>query len=469
MRRIAIIFAVMWAALLLPDVGVFAEQAAKYNVLFIISDDLRTELGCYGSKLAQTPNIDALAKYGVRFERAYCQYPLCNPSRSSMLTGRYPITTGVLGNRVWFGNDHPDFVSLPKHFKANGYATLRSGKIFHGGIDDTEAWTVGGEPRVFGNGEPDRRAYADTVPNLSDRRVVLEGNGEAHRDYWIAARAVELLGQYKDQPFFLACGLEKPHTPLEAPQAFYDRYDVTKIELPPNFAPRPTVPAGFPRLSIRPRNADLFIGRDASPEEARETIRAYLASVSWMDWNVGRVLTELDRLRLREKTIIVFCGDHGYQLGERGKWSKAGSLFESGARVPLIIYLPGAAGNGTMSARVVQLIDLYPTLCDLAGIPKPPGLEGRSLLPLLHDPNRAWDQPAYTLWSEDGQTLTGVSVRTDRWRYTEFDGGRGGALMTDPQADPFEMRNRADDQTLARERAALSELVKQHYSRFRPR
>lgn len=469
MRLWPFVFAFVLAAGELSGATALAEQPepAKYNVLFIISDDLRTELGCYGSKLAKTPNIDALAASGVRFERAYCQFPLCNPSRSSMLTGRYPITTGVIGNRTWFGNEHPEYVSLPKHFKANGYPTLRAGKIFHGGIDDTDAWTEGGANRIYDT--TDRSGvYADTRAEVSDLRIVLEGNGQSHGDYRIADTAIAFMRKYRDRPFFLGCGFEKPHTPLQAPQRFYDMYSVEQIELPPDFAPRPTVPAGFPRLSIRPRNADLFVGRDATPQAAKETIRAYLASISWMDWNVGRVLAELDRLNLRDKTIIVFWGDHGYQLGEKGKWSKAGSLFEQGARVPLVIVAPGAAGNRQSTSRVVQSIDIYPTLCELAGLPSPDGLEGRSLTPLLANPNLPWDHPAYTIWSEDGRSLTGVSVRTERWRYSEFDGGRGGALLLDPQADPHEMHNRADDPELADVRRSLSELVQKYAARYQP-
>src|SRR5262245_55031837 len=310
-----------------------AETAQKFNVLLIISDDLRTELGCYGSPLAKTPNIDALAASGVRFDRAYCQFALCNPSRTSMLNGRYPLTTGVLGNRTWFGHAHPDYISLPNCFKASGYNTLRSGKIFHGGLDDTDAWTEGGEKRIFdvrsAANAPARRLPASLVAlqqeetdqpqdeatknKRSDRWIVLRGDDERRGDARTADRAIELMQKYRDQPFFLACGFAKPHSPPEAPQRFYDLYDVADIQLPPDFALRPTVPDGFPPASIRSRNADLFVGRDAAPQQAKEMIRAYLASVSWMGDNTGRVLAELDRLGLREKTIVIFWGDHGYQ------------------------------------------------------------------------------------------------------------------------------------------------------------
>ncbi len=385
-----------------------------------------------------------------------------------MLTGRYPQTTGVLGNRTWFGHEHPDYVSLPKYFQQNGYVTLRSGKIFHGGLDEDDAWNVGGEPRTFDLRTPvsdesvqaERRAQSNR--EKSDQWVVLPGEGEQHGDYRAADGAVRLLGEHQQQPFFLAVGFANPHSPLEAPERFYDLYDVDKIPLPPDFAPRPTVPAGFPAAAIRPKNADLFVGRDATPELAREMIRAYLAATSFMDWNVGRVVSELDRLGLRESTIIVFWSDHGYQLGEKGKWSKAGSLYEQGARVPLIVVDPRAAGNGKACPRVVESIDIYPTLVELCGLPPVAGLEGRSLVPLLKDPDAAWDHPAFTIWSEDGQKATGISVRTDGWRYTEYPGPNGGAVLFDETTDPHEMHNLADDPQYANERARLSKLIEDH-------
>ena len=224
---------------------------ARLNVLFIMSDDLRPELGTYGSRLnAKTPHIDALAKLGVRFDRAYAQFALCNPSRSSLLTGRHPLSTGILGNRGFFRTEHPDFVSLPQFFKENGYATLRAGKIFHGGIDDTESWTVGGEPRGSNadaannstpantqdrNGPPVARARA----SASDRIVILEGEGEGDGDYAVAEQTIALLRQYKDRPFFMATGFSKPHSPPAAPRRFFDLYPLAAITLPPDFAPRP--------------------------------------------------------------------------------------------------------------------------------------------------------------------------------------------------------------------------------------
>lgn len=456
-----------------------ASAAEKMNVLLIISDDMRTELGCYASTLAKTPNLDKLAATGVKFDRAYCQFPLCGPSRASMLTGRYPANVGVLGNRTWFGDVHPEIVSLPKHFMQNGYTSIRVGKIFHGGIDDTEAWTVDGQVRTLAGVPKDAKKPApaaedadpddvvlEVAPEKRDRKsdqwIVLPGKGENHGDSKAADRAIKYLRENKDRQFFMGCGFVKPHSPPEAPQSFYDQWDVDKIPLPPDFAPRPTVPEGFPAGSIRPKNADLFIGRDASEKEAREMIRAYLASAAFMDWNVGRVLAELDALGLREKTIVVFWGDHGYQLGEKGKWSKAGSLWEQTSRTPFFICDPREQTAGKTCARVVQMIDLYPTLAELCGLPAPSGVDGLSLAPLLKNPETPWDHPAYTVWSEDGKTFSGVLVRTEQWRYGEFYGRGPGAMLVDPAKDPVETRNLANDPAYAEVVAKLSPLVKEY-------
>jgi iduronate 2-sulfatase len=454
--------------------------AERMNVLFIMSDDLRTELGCYGSQLAKTPNIDKLASQGVRFDRAYCQFPLCNPSRSSMLTGRHPTTTGVIGNRQYFAARNPEFVSLPRYFRASGYVTLRAGKIFHGGIDDAEAWTEGGEERFFGEGATASVPREDRDESLSegagkpaltkqqrsDRWVVLEGRAAERGDHRVANRAIQFLKEHADEPFFLGCGFSKPHSPLEAPQRFYDMFDVDEIPLPVDFATKPTVPEGFPAGSIRPQNADLFISREATLKEAREMIRAYLASTAWMDWNVGRVLAALDELGLREKTIVVFWGDHGYQLGEKGKWSKAGSLWEQGVRVPLVIFDPRAAGNGKACPRVVQSIDIYPTLVELCGLPAANGLDGVSLATLLSNPDAAWDKPAYSIWSEDGKSISGVSVRTEQWHFAEFFGRGPGRMLIDPVSDPHELVNLADKPEHAEVVEEMSRLANEYKTRL---
>ncbi|HEX7652106.1 MAG TPA: sulfatase, partial [Verrucomicrobiae bacterium] len=466
-----------------------AAKPGKPNVLFLMTDDMRVELGCYRSRFgAQTPHLDALAKSGVQFDRNYCQFPLCNPSRASLLTGRRPSATGVLGNRTDFRKLHPDWTTLPQLFGQNGYATMRAGKIYHGGIDDPQSWNSSSEPDhttddgsdpVLGQTKSLPRAVIPQPDGVlaplpadnaraaySDRIVVLAGNGEGHGDYHTADRTIENLRKYKDEPFFIAGGFIKPHSPPTAPEKFFDLYDPAKLKLPPDFAAWPTVPPGFPAAAIRKRNADLFIGRGASEAEAKEVIRAYLAAISWTDWNLGRIMTELDRLKLRDNTIVVFVVDHGYQLGEKGKWSKAGSLFEMGTRVPLIISAPGMQGNGRVCRRIVESLDIYPTLAELAGLKPPAELEGHSLVPLLADPAKTWDQPAYSIWSEDGKTVHGVAVRTEAWRYAEYGpAGAGGAMLLDP-ADPDELKNLAAEPAHQAAVAGLSRLAREYAARY---
>jgi len=456
------------------------------NVLFISIDDLRCEVNAFGSPRARTPNIDQFAARGVKFDRAYCQYPLCNPSRASLLTGRYPVTLELYGNRDWFGAWDPTLVSLPKYFKQHGYTTIRHGKIFHGDtIDDAAAWDIGGVSHAFNAPKPASSVAATAITEEQEaqrieRMIAADVRQAPGSDRWKAVAdpaelatlgdtvntglAIEVIKRWKpgDPPFFLGFGLSKPHSPLIAPKQYFDLYDPATIQLPVDFAPRPAVPAGFPRASIRAMNADLFIKREASAEEAREMIRAYLACVSYVDDNVGRVLRALDEAGLRDRTLVVLWSDHGYQLGEKGKWSKAGSLWEQGTRVPLVIYDPRRPGNGHASPRVVELLDLYPTLVALCGLPVPAGLDGRNLTPLLEHPAAPWAHPAYTVWNERGRGVTGVVVRTEQWRYAEFFGPGAGAFLTDPVADPHELHNLAGDPRHAAVVAELSALARAH-------
>ncbi|MDR1456008.1 MAG: sulfatase-like hydrolase/transferase, partial [Tannerella sp.] len=335
--------------------------------------------------------------------------------------------------------------------------------------DDTEAWTEGGEERRWSAPVSTKApssvskseilaAFARNLPKLTPGSV----DENTHTDRWeaitgdavnnlgdtrVANRTIEYIRQSKEtgQPFFIACGFSKPHSPLIAPAEFFEQYPLESIVLPPDFASLPSVPVDFPAGAIRRTNADLFINRSASPEEARAMIRAYLACVSYVDWNIGRVLAELDKQGLRENTIIVFWADHGYQLGEKGKWSKAGSLWEQGARVPFIILDPRVKGNGNSSPRIVEMLDIYPTLVDLCGLPKYKELEGVSLKPLLNNPYTEWNRPAYTIWNEHNKGITGVVVRTERWRYAEFFGVGAGAFLTDPINDPHELINLASN------------------------
>lgn len=420
----------------------------KQNVLFIISDDMRVEPGCYGGR-SQTPHLDQLAEEGVLFERSYCNYPLCNPSRASMLSGLYPTETGVLGNRDNLRKLHPELVTLPQAFKENGYRSLASGKVFHGSIPDAVSWSRE-EIRNIEKAQPkgksqSQREKALSKSERSDRIVVLEGDGSDHPEHRLADRAITMLEKYGDEPFFLTVGFSQPHSAPTAPRKFFDLYPLDSIQLPKNFASARSVPEDFPEGAFRERNADLFIGREASEEEARKVIQAYLAAVTWVDWNIGRVLAALEKQGLADDTIVVFWSDHGYQLGENGKWSKAGSLFEMTARVPFIIRDPKADGNGVASPRVVEAVDIYPTLIDLCGIEAPHELSGRSLRPLLEKPRTPWPHSAYTVWSEDGETLKGLSIRTEEFRYARFTQPEAGEFLTRPDEDPLEQRNLVKD------------------------
>src|SRR5215470_5600596 len=459
---ICILALVAWMPYYDRRLPAIAAQKSKYNVLFLVSDDLRPTLGSYGNNIVKTPNLDKLASQGMRFDRAYCQYPLCNPSRSSLLTGQYPTQTSILDNEYYFRALHPELGSLPQHFKANGYVTLRTGKIFHGGIDDTDSWTEGGEARNFtGAKRPPANSEGPERTAQSDRIVLLDGEGEKNGDYQMATRAIEYLEKYKDQPFFLAVGAAKPHSPPTAPKKFFDLYDASKIPLPPDFATHPGAPPGFPDISIAKRNTDLFIGREASPDQAREMIRAYYASVSFMDEQMGRVLDALDRLKLRDKTILIFFGDHGYHLGEKGKWSKAYSLFDINTRVPLIISVPGDKPG--ISDRLVGLLDLYPTLVDFCGLPQPykapAKLEGHSLSPLLNNPKAKWNYPALSVVVYQGKM--GKSVTTERWHYVEWEDGKLGEMLLDLVNDPYELKNLASDPAYTKTVAGMRKLLTQ--------
>lgn len=462
--------------------GVFAQKkptksAKRYNVLFIASDDLRPDLGGYGNPLVKSPNIDRIVKKGTKFNKAYAQYPLCNPSRTSMLTGRYPTQTRIFNSNDYFRRTFPDWITLPQYFKNNGYATLRTGKIFHGGIDDQISWTEGGEPTdpaITERGKPNapqvmesdrydgggqgKVAPSSSKAQRSDRILILEGDGETHGDYKAATRAVEYLEKYKtsEKPFFLAVGFVKPHSPPTAPQKFFDLYDEDKMPLPVDFAATPKALPGFPEISISPRNADLFVGRESTPELSREMMRAYYASTSFMDAQVGRVLDALEKNNLQDNTIIVFWSDHGYHLGEKGKWSKAYSIYEINLRVPLIIAMP--KGKSQTTEATVQLQDLYPTLAALCGLPKPEKIEGNDISPLLKKPKMNWDKPAFSV--VEYQKRIGKSVRYKNWHYAEWENGTLGNFLTDLSNDPHELKNLASDKKYAKVVAEMKELLK---------
>ena len=316
-----------------------------------------------------------------------------------------------------------------------------------------QSWTEGGEPTDSSITERGKRpatnlANTNELPDApgnqplsksaaSDRIIVLEGDGEGHGDYKTATRAITMMEKYREQPFFLAVGFGKPHSPPTAPKKFFDLYDVDKIELPVDFGTTPKAPPGFPEISISKTNSDLFIGRESPPDLSREMKRAYYASTSFMDAQVGRVMDALEKNNLQDNTIVIFFGDHGYHLGEKGKWSKAYSLYELGLRVPLIIAMP--KGKAEHSTRIVELIDLYATLAELCGLPKKNDIEGHSIVPLLKDPAAERNFPAYSVTAV--RQSIGRSVRTKDWHYVEWDEGKAGRMLFKHPDDPLELTN----------------------------
>jgi iduronate 2-sulfatase len=455
-----------------------AADADRMNVLFIVSDDLTNKtLGCYGSHLGKSPNIDKLAAKGVRFDRAYCQFPLCNPSRSSFLTGLRPDTTKVYENSTQFRKNIPDVQTLPQTFHKGGYYVARVGKLYHygvpgqigtNGLDDPASWEKVVNPKGRDKDDEDKDLIFTLTPELKGSNrfggtlswLAADGADDEQTDGKIADNLIKLLEENKDRAFFLACGFFRPHTPYVAPKKYFDMYPQDKIELP-------SVPANHRESGPAPAFGSSKKEQDTMTDnQRRQAIQAYHASTTFMDAQVGRVLDALEKLKLADKTIIVFISDHGYHLGEHGLWQKM-SLFENSTRVPLLIYDPRAKGNGKACARTVELVDLHATLADLTGLspprgsdPKVPVVEGTSLKPLLDDPGAKWDKPALTQVSRGTPTTTGqpvgknpwfmgYSVRTESYRYTEWDNGKKGIQLYDYEKDPAELKNLADDPAYA--------------------
>ncbi|MFZ2279107.1 MAG: sulfatase [Prosthecobacter sp.] len=442
-------------------------HASQPNVLFIIVDDLTTTLSCYGNTHVHTPAMDALAARGVRFDHAYTQFALCNPSRCSFLTGCYPEKTGVMDLTTSLRKALPNVVTLPQHFKDHGYVTGRVGKVFHVADPKTKLDVELG-PALHKDSEILVEAKAENDPDDKPRA---KAKGEGYNrtfaasarpaadftDYQIADDAIATLDAFKAKPFFLAVGFIRPHTPYVAPKAFFDSIDKTQLTLPQFYRADGEVLTHLPKSSLRPNN-NVFRYVDPTQDEARDALQAYLAATSFVDSQIGRVLARLDELKLTDNTVVVLTGDHGYQLGEHGLWAKQ-TLFEGANHVPLLIAAPGVKPGSR--AGLAEQVDIYPTLCDLAGLPKPKHLQGRSLKPMLDDPAAKSRQTAISTMVAPHTKLTGHSVRTDAFRYIVWE-QNGGELLYDLRNDPDELHNLAAQPAQAERMNRMRERLAAH-------
>lgn len=444
-----------------------AQDAQRPNVLFLMSDDLNNMLGCYDDPLAKTPNIDRLAARGTRFERAYCTYPLCGPSRNSLLTGLYPNSTGILANAQIFRQTIPSQVSMPQAFRNAGYFATRIGKLYHynvpnsigtNGHDDPGSWEMEinpagvdrlkEQPDIFtltrGQFGGTLSWYASPEPDQRHTDGLMADDAE-----WVLKRCAER----KDRPFFLAVGFFRPHTPYVSPEKYFGMFPKDKMPVVQGVKEdQADIPAAG--LASYKKEQDKL-----TDELRRECRQAYLASISFMDAQVGRVVDTLDRLGLADNTIIVFTSDHGYHMGEHGLWQKM-SLFEESSRVPLLIVAPGVTKKNQTVKTPVSHVDVFKTLAELCQVDTPDNVQGQSLVPILKDATatgRGWALTqvvrgggrARATVSRDngsqGNQFFGYSLRTPRYRYTEWDEGEQGRELYDHDKDPRELTNLADD------------------------
>ena len=449
--------------------GSFADQP---NILFIVADDLSAEaLGVYGNSVVETPNIDRLAREGVAFDRAYCQYPVCGASRASFMSGLYPETTGFLGNNYTLGSyramspAHSDHPSIGGFLRRNGYVSARVSKIYHMGVpggieagepggDDPDSWDLAfdvwapetGSVGKFRNLSPARPHWGSAFVKIT----VPDGQSATQADEMTVTQAISILETrtlHRNETnrmkpgasLFLGIGLVRPHVPLVAPQKYMDMYDPDETELP--FYPEKDFD-DVPKLNQNKANATEYKMTEA---QARESLAAYYASVTYMDAQVGRILDAVDRLGIADKTVVVFISDHGWLLGEHGSWQKP-SLFEPACRVPLIVRAPGFEKSaGSKVAALTEFVDLYPTFAELAGLGDevPEVVQGRSLVPLLSDPSgQRWQsKPAYSVMGS--KRLVQRSIRTERYRYSRYTTDE--EELYDHDNDPEEFTNQASN------------------------
>jgi arylsulfatase A-like enzyme len=416
------------------------------NVLFIAADDLNDWPRCNGKRLdAKTPHIDRLAARGTLFTRAYCAAPACNPSRAALLTGVRPSTSGVYHNDQPWRQVLKDTVTLPRHFIDQGYLVQGGGKIFHGGFNDEQSWQKyfrggGRNPEPTNkplNGLP-RTAHFDWGP--------LDARDEDMGDHKVVSWAADFLKEKHDKPFFLAVGLVKPHLPFYAPKKYFELYPLDKVELPKTLE---NDLDDVPPPGLRMARPEGDHKRVVDAGQWKKAVQAYLACVSFADAQVGRLIEALDASPHAKDTIIVLWGDHGWHLGEKQHWRKF-ALWEEATRTTLVVVAPGVSRAGQKCERTVSLMDLYPTLVELCGLKERPGLEARSMVPLLKDPKAEWDRPALTTHGKNNH-----AVRTQRWRYIRY--ADGSEELYDHDADPLEWKNLARD---AKHDAVKKELAK---------
>ncbi len=480
MRKDVASFAVGALLLLLARLAI--AETPKLNVLFIAADDLRCDLACYGNPEVKTPNLDRLAARGRLFTRAYCQQALCNPSRASFMTGLRPDHTGVYNLTDHFRKEQPDIITLPELFKQNGYEAVGIGKIYHNlntvPAGDPVSWS---RPQIlfWGNhrmDQPQATGYTNVPFDRLPPTQCYDVSDEAYLDGRIAAAAVQALRELKDKPFFLGVGFWKPHLPYNAPKKYWDLYDPAKIP--------PPSPAGWPlgAPEIAKHDSSELRGYFGVSKQgnfpAADIARlrhGYLAAISFVDAQVGKVLDELDRLGLAEKTIVMLVGDNGYELGEHTLFGKL-SNFELDANVPLLIAVPGQRAPGISTSSLAELVDLYPTLAELCGIKPPRALDGTSLRPILENPARKVSDYAVTQHPRPvdfkGTGIMGYSLRTERYRYTEWLNWQTGEIeaceLYDHANDPDETVNRAGEKDFTDELHRHQQLLAAEFQRHPP-
>lgn len=448
----------------------------KMNVLFIAVDDLRCELGCYGHKQVLSPKIDALAGRGTVFRRAYCQQAVCAPSRSSLMSGCRPDTTKIYDLATPLRKAMPKVLSLPQHFKNSGYRSVSLGKIYHHLDDDRIGWTsppwrAAGKWR--GRGYLTKEAQGRIIAGQKGRGPAYEAADVGDGDYpdgATADKAIAELRRLKDKPFFLAVGFFKPHLPFNAPKKYWDLYRREDIKLPANR----NWPKNMPRIAgtnwgeLRNYAGMPKRGR-VTDDQARALIHGYYACVSYVDAQVGRLTAELDRLGLRDSTVIILWGDHGWKLGEYSAWCKH-TNFELDTHAPVVVSSPSQKAPGKATDALVEFVDVYPTLCELCGLTVPAHCEGTSMAPLLDEPARKWKQAVFSQYPRG--RIMGYTMRTDRWRYTEWRQRKDAAVtareLYDHKTDPGENVNLAGDGEQAKTLKRLAAMLDAGWKAARP-